>query len=216
MPTHPDPQHPIPLRKEVTAWASDPENAVQLSLFIQALTKFQQMDPLDPKTGKLSYYQIAGIHGQPAMTWDGTDTHTGPWYCNHQRTTFPTWHRPYLLLFEQRIYEIMMSEIVSNVSPATEQSIWAIEASHWRLPYWDWSVNQPYLQKAGVPQLFTLPTIKVVMPNSGSQVFNNPLWAFNNPKIASTGKPLPMGDNSMGNLRITAGPVSQEHNSVTT
>ena len=183
MPTHPDPQHPIPLRKELTAWASDSENAVQLSLFIQALTKFQQMDPLGSKMGKLSNYQIAGIHGQPAMAWDGVDTKTGPFYCNHQRTTFPTWHRPYLLLFEQRIYKIMMSEIVPKISPTSEQSIWAIEASHWRLPYWEWAATQPYLQKVGVPQLFTLPKVTVVMPNHGSMAFDNPLWAFKNPKF---------------------------------
>jgi tyrosinase len=196
MPTHPDPQHPIPLRKEVTAWASDPENAVQFSLFIQALVKFQQMDPTD----KLSYYQVAGIHGQPATSWDGANAPSS-WYCNHQKTTFPTWHRPYLLLFEQRIYEIMMSEIVSGITPTSEQSIWAIEASHWRLPYWDWAADQPYLQNVGIPQLFTLPQVTVVMPNSKSATFNNPLWKFTNPKGVA------MGDKAMNPWMITAPPV---------
>ena len=70
MPSVPDPQHPIPLRKEVTAWASDPDNAVQLSLFIQALIKFQQMD----FQNELSYYGVAGIHGYPAVSWDGAKT----------------------------------------------------------------------------------------------------------------------------------------------
>lgn len=45
--------------------AADSENAVQLSLFIQALIRFQQMDFQD----KLSYYQVAGIHGYPATSW---------------------------------------------------------------------------------------------------------------------------------------------------
>lgn len=65
LPEKPDPQHPIPLRKEITAWASDSENAVQLSLFIQALVIFQKMDYHD----KLSYFQVAGIHGYPATSW---------------------------------------------------------------------------------------------------------------------------------------------------
>ena len=58
MPQHPDPEHPIPLRKELTAWANDPENAVQVSLFLQALAKFQQLDPVD---NMLSYYRGAPI-----------------------------------------------------------------------------------------------------------------------------------------------------------
>ena len=53
---NPDPHHPIPLRKEFVKWYSDPENGMQLSLFIQALLKFQQHDWRD----KLSYYQVAG------------------------------------------------------------------------------------------------------------------------------------------------------------
>ena len=56
MPTKPDPHHPIPLRKDFVKWYSDPENGMQLSLFIQALLKFQQKDFHD----KLSYYQVAG------------------------------------------------------------------------------------------------------------------------------------------------------------
>ena len=115
MPAQPDPQHPIPLRKEVTAWASDSENAVQLSLFIQALTAFQQMDVSD----QLSYYQIAGIHGQPAASWDGAAADSSArWYCNHNLTTFPTWHRPYMLLFEQRLYEIMMGKKLMGGRPS--------------------------------------------------------------------------------------------------
>lgn len=47
---------PIPTRKEVSAWYEDPENILQVSLFIQAFTAFQEMDVKEP----LSYYQIAG------------------------------------------------------------------------------------------------------------------------------------------------------------
>ena len=51
----------------------------------------------------------AGIHGRPFIAWDGVnpatpgagDSATG--YCTHGNTLFPTWHRPYLALFEVRI-----------------------------------------------------------------------------------------------------------------
>ena len=198
MPTHPDPQHPIPLRKEVTAWWNDPENAVQCSLFIQALTMFQQMNPDD----ELSYYQVAGIHGEPATPWDGENA-PGLFYCNHQRTTFPTWHRPYVLLFEQRLYEIMTTQITPNISPASERSIWEIEASHWRLPYWDWATEQTYIQRVGVPQLFTQPKVAVIMPNGGSRSYVNPLWAFTNPRTDPvTGRAVAMGSGRMGSKAI--------------
>ena len=91
---------------------------------------------------------------------------------------------------------------ICKVTPASEQSIWAIEASHWRLPYWDWAADQPYLQNVGVPQLFTLPQVTVVMPNSKSATVNNPLWKFSNPKGVA------MGDKSMQSWAITAQPVS--------
>lgn len=116
-------------------------------------------------------------------------------------TTFPTWHRPYMLLFEQRLYEIMIKQIVPTVTPASEQSVWAIEASHWRLPYWDWAAEQPYLQNVGVPQIFTQQTVSIVMPGSGSKTVNNPLWKFTTPD----GKAL--GDQARGDWAIDAQPV---------
>ena len=57
-----------------------------------------------------SYFQIAGIHGLPYIPWDnatsdeGFDAHTSTWggYCVHGSVLFPTWHRPYISLFEVR------------------------------------------------------------------------------------------------------------------
>lgn len=42
-----------------------------------------------------------GIHGYPDIPWDGVtgeDYIVG--YCTHSSVLFPTWHRPYLALFE--------------------------------------------------------------------------------------------------------------------
>jgi tyrosinase len=57
LPKHPDPHHPIPVRQEITSWYSNPDNAIQVSLYIQALSRFQQL-PIDKK---VSYFQVAGL-----------------------------------------------------------------------------------------------------------------------------------------------------------
>lgn len=84
----------------------------QWTLFVYALTAFKEL----PVEDKLSYYQVAGIHGYPETSWDGApppkqdprgpgkDPEPGenPFggYCEHNAVPFPTWHRPYVLLFE--------------------------------------------------------------------------------------------------------------------
>lgn len=46
---------------------------------------------------------MPGIHGAPALTWADVNPtpgneHSG--YCTHVSILFPTWHRPYLALYE--------------------------------------------------------------------------------------------------------------------
>lgn len=109
------------IRKEISTWATEkPEESIQVSLFIRALQKLFDT----PYTDRLSFFQIAGtclfrlsedaclplagIHGYPGdARWDNSDkpANTGSdWthyvYCTHNMITFPTWHRPYMLLFE--------------------------------------------------------------------------------------------------------------------
>lgn len=52
-----------------------------------------------------SHFQIGGIHGQPFVEWDGAGgpesvSDDWPGYCTHGTVNFPTWHRPYLALYE--------------------------------------------------------------------------------------------------------------------
>lgn len=83
----------------------------QWTLFVHALTRFKARE-VDQR---LSYFQVAGIHGYPETSWDGADpppqdhkpgTDVDPGanpfggYCEHNTIAFPTWHRPYMLLFE--------------------------------------------------------------------------------------------------------------------
>ena len=50
------PGQPLPLRQEIGAWAEDPNNAHQLSLFLRAVSKIKSM----PVEAKLGFFQIAG------------------------------------------------------------------------------------------------------------------------------------------------------------
>lgn len=60
-----------------------------------------ELDPEDP----MSYFQIASIHGLPYTRWPGEGKGTDvaeKGYCSHGSVLFPTWHRPYVSLFEVR------------------------------------------------------------------------------------------------------------------
>jgi tyrosinase len=101
----------MPLRYEITTLASpkDPVIQKQWTLFVLALERFKNL----PVDNKLSFFQIAGIHGYPETVWDlsaapkqdpqgevppGSQPFGG--YCHHNTIAFPTWHRPYMLLYE--------------------------------------------------------------------------------------------------------------------
>lgn len=46
---------------------------------------------------------LAGIHGVPFVPWNGVQASPGAnqsGYCPHSSVLFPTWHRPYLALYE--------------------------------------------------------------------------------------------------------------------
>lgn len=50
-----------------------------------------------------SFFQIAGIHGLPYISWNGVGEESpaeAAGYCTHSSVLFPTWHRPYVSLFE--------------------------------------------------------------------------------------------------------------------
>lgn len=48
-------------RREISAWYNDPSSSQEVSLFIQALTIFQMMNPLTDPQKEISYYRIAGM-----------------------------------------------------------------------------------------------------------------------------------------------------------
>lgn len=56
------------------------------------------------KTGRLDLTIVTiGMHGAPYISWNGVEAAPGAslsGYCSHSSVLFPTWHRPYLALYE--------------------------------------------------------------------------------------------------------------------
>lgn len=107
----------MPLRYEITEFfermLKDNDSVMQMqwTLFIKGLERFKGKAVEE----RLSYFQVAGIHGYPEQPWDGappppSDPPESPvqppgkqpygGYCHHNTIAFPTWHRPYMLLYE--------------------------------------------------------------------------------------------------------------------
>ncbi|KAJ5925145.1 hypothetical protein N7454_007784 [Penicillium verhagenii] len=169
----------VPIRREIDSWSKDATNEKQVKLFVLALYRFQQMDP----TVRESYFQVAGIHGQPNVPWDepirAEEAH-GRGYCTHNNVLFPVWHRAYLALYEQRISEIMTKEIVPKFAEEGRAE-WEAAAKAWRLPFWDWGIT------TSVPDLCKYPTFIVPSVDGKSEeVITNPLFQFRMP----TNKPM--------------------------
>ncbi|KAF8453281.1 hypothetical protein BDZ91DRAFT_749645 [Kalaharituber pfeilii] len=171
----------VPVRQEIDRWYLNEENKEQVHLFLLALDRFQKMDIND----KLSYFQVAGIHGSPLVPWDEDlkPQKDNDGYCTHNSTLFITWHRPFTLLFEQRIYEIMQ-EIVQEY-PENERARYKAAADTWRLPYWDWAELKH--RDPAKPPIYDIPllvqpaTIEVHGPCGPVKLDPNPLAKFTVP-----------------------------------
>jgi len=89
-----------PPRREINDLIKDHH---QWPLYVQALAAVMN----DPESNVISHYQMSGIHGLPYVEWDGSggaqpvQGSGWPGYCTHGSVLFPTWHRPYVALYEQ-------------------------------------------------------------------------------------------------------------------
>lgn len=62
----------------------------------------------DDQDNTQSFFSVGGIHGLPNIPWDGAtgnppfnpDSNQWGGYCTHGSVLFPTWHRPYVMLYE--------------------------------------------------------------------------------------------------------------------
>ncbi|KAK2745949.1 hypothetical protein FQN55_006021 [Onygenales sp. PD_40] len=165
----------VPIRREFNEWSKSKErrDQIQVVLFLLALKRFQDVSP----DSRDSYFQIAGIHGMPYRSWDepgltAQETHRKG-YCVHANSLFPLWHRPYLLLYEQRIYEIMVDQIIPELRLSQkDDDEWCEAASKWRLPFWDWAKNPK------VPELMGYRKLRFDFPQ---MTIDNPLYKFKMP-----------------------------------
>ncbi|KAL3601140.1 hypothetical protein FPOAC2_05395 [Fusarium poae] len=198
----------IPPRRNIEAWYEEAKTnnkiALELSLFIRAVTAFQTLPP----DNQLSFYRIAGIHGYPYnVSWNMGEApiplnaadikaqklgNKGGFYCQHNNYLFPTWHRAYMMLFERRVSDLMMEEAVNRGNGNKE---WVSAAKRWRLPYWDWAL------KPSLPDLARNEKISIISSWDGEgepqyESVENPMYRFQMPGHK------PMGDDTYGDYRI--------------
>lgn len=102
-----------PIRPEIRDMRRD---GYMWDLYILALSMFQSVSQDQSLSwyqvaGKTAYYSLlllltlGGIHGVPFQPWNGVQPAPGAsqsGYCTHSSVLFPTWHRPYLALYEVR------------------------------------------------------------------------------------------------------------------
>ena len=108
-----------------------------------------------PETGVDRYFEIASLHGQP---FQGPGYGNSAWwggYCHHGNVLFLTWHRAYILYFEDAL-----QEIDKDVT----------------LPYW----NQMRDDDTGavVPKIFTDKKYTFKTGPDKGTVVDNPLYSY--------------------------------------
>ncbi|KAF8523809.1 hypothetical protein JB92DRAFT_1518313 [Gautieria morchelliformis] len=134
-----------------------------------------------------SWFQLAAIHGRPYIPFDGVGV-KGSFggYCTHSSILFPSWHRPYLALFEQSLSK-HVHEIAREYKDAADKERYLKAADRFRLPYWDWA-TEPTL-----PDIIAIQeTVNVHLPNGSRASIKNPLFGYYfNPVYSDFGDGLP-------------------------
>ncbi|KAI0342042.1 Di-copper centre-containing protein [Trametopsis cervina] len=138
------------------------------NLYILALDKIMKMD----ESQLTSYFQISAIHGLPHIPWDNVGDQVDDGYCAHRTVVFPTWHRVYMLLFEQ----VLQKEAVAIAEQYTDtkaRDVFRKAAQRFRLPYWDWAAS-PELP----PKLFDEKITVSLPPLANQTQIDNPLYTY--------------------------------------
>ncbi|KAF4592463.1 tyrosinase 2 [Ophiocordyceps camponoti-floridani] len=150
----------IPVRRNINDLQR--EGGPQWDLYIQALLAMRQDDPKDT----LSWFQVAGIHGLPAIVWNNTGPGIGgrdwPGYCPHGML---------LVNAAQKIAQTYDDSIRDSYIEAAQQL---------RAPYWDWAADYR------VPPSTYQARVNVFTPQ-GRQWLQNPLVSYSYPPEALRG-----------------------------
>lgn len=116
------------------------------------------------------------IHGRPYGVWDNVQgVNDEPGYCAHLSNLFLPWHRPYLALFEQTLFEHIV-DAVNDFPAGPVRRRYASAALSWRMPFWDWAA-QPEDGQSVYPTSVRNLTVEVMMP-SGRRTIPNPLYSY--------------------------------------
>ncbi|KAI9845231.1 MAG: hypothetical protein M1837_004986 [Sclerophora amabilis] len=172
------------------------------NLFLLALAEMQKEDPTKKSADNTedwwTFYSLSSIHGLPPELWNnvpnlnegkGKVAGSGRGYCTHGSLVFPTWHRVYVLMFEQAVAEKMMS--IAGKYGEDEKQKYETAAAQFRLPYWDPIMPRNPTKKSGKldEKIFGVPKIlsqKRVFVNhwdkSKPKDIENPLQQFSFPK----------------------------------
>ncbi|PPQ98988.1 hypothetical protein CVT26_014415 [Gymnopilus dilepis] len=144
------------------------------SLYVQALHLLQTRGTQDDPG---SFFQIGGIHGIPYTAWDGVmgdkpvnASAPSGGYCNHGNVLFPTWHRPYVALYEQMIQKYA-KEVATTYTH--DCAAWVQAAEELRQPYWDWAAN-------AVPpdEVVALSKVTITGPHGQKITVDNPIYSY--------------------------------------
>ncbi|KAH7109433.1 hypothetical protein B0J11DRAFT_601627 [Dendryphion nanum] len=152
-----------------------PENKEIWTLFLLGLQRLQAQNQKD----KTSFYQVAGIHGQPWIPWDNVPSWTpdpGYGYCPHSGNLFSTWHRVYMLTYEQLIHSHALT-VVNEIKDANTKTRFRTAASKLRLPYWDWAQKTPAGEHS-IPTSLMSDTLSITYPNGTAGTIVNPLRKY--------------------------------------
>ncbi|KAH9980088.1 tyrosinase [Lactifluus volemus] len=171
-----------PSRREINDLIND---AHQFTLYIRALNAMHE----DSQSKITSHFGIGGIHGLPYVPWDGagntatTSTKTRE-YCQHMTVLFPTWHRPYVALYEQ----VMQSHALKIAEDFTvDKETWKSAAQNLRAPYWDWATPGKIVPPAKV---IALSDVSITGFDGNPTTVSNPLFKYTfNPIDKSFGTP---------------------------
>ncbi|KAH8884511.1 Di-copper centre-containing protein [Thozetella sp. PMI_491] len=162
----------LPVRREIRELQADGD---QWTLFLLGLNMMQFTNQSDPT----SWYGLTGIHGVPFQSWGGVGPTAGnerSGYCTHISVLFPTWHRPYLALYEQVLYDTIQN--IAMAWPAgAQRTRFQDAAAKFRIPYWDWATAPPAGQSV-LPQSITGQSYVDVDGPNGMQRIANPLFRY--------------------------------------
>ncbi|KAE8423556.1 hypothetical protein BDV36DRAFT_290238 [Aspergillus pseudocaelatus] len=130
---------------------TESQNAVEtLEKVVKAIHELQKKPPGDAN----SFFNLAGYHGEPFQGQGTTDPKWWGGYCHHANVLFPTWHRMYLLRYEDAMRTVPGCEDVA-------------------LPFWDECELDQNKKPMPIPEVLTREKFRL-----GNQDIPNPLFSY--------------------------------------